>query len=199
MRQVNRFLILDVLKINVATIALLPAPVVRSYRIMGGVCVAATALTLTSNVLYMLRGWKEPTEFFAMSSDAVRWLTSQIWYAIGMIFLFHVVTRPAQSGVVLFGKFPRDLWAYKVMNEQSSPCCVSACMHVLRVGSFFFFCFFSDVNVQWYLGILYIPVHYMLLELCDIHRDSKEILVPLEILVDIMLYNGPFLVFLLRV
>ncbi|KAG0309553.1 hypothetical protein BGZ98_001294 [Dissophora globulifera] len=145
-------------------LSLLPAPVARSYRIMGGVCVVATALTLTSNVLYMLRGWKEPTEVFAMSSDAVRWLTSQIWYAIGMIFLFHVVTRPAQSGVVLFGKFPRDLWAHK-----------------------------------WYLGILYIPVHYMLLELCNVHRDSKEILVPLEILVDIMLYNGPFLVFLLRV
>lgn len=38
----------------------------------------------------------------------------------------------------------------------------------------------------------------MLLELCDIHKDTKEILVPLEILVDIMLYNGPFLIVLLR-
>ncbi|KAF9940549.1 hypothetical protein BGZ67_007359 [Mortierella alpina] len=89
---------------------------------------------------------------------------SQIWYAIGMIFLFHVVTRPAQSGVVIFGKFPRDLWAYK-----------------------------------WYLCILYIPVHYMLLELCDVHRDTKAILIPLEILVDVALYNGPFLIFLLRI
>lgn len=44
-------------------------------------------------------------------------MASQIWYAIGMIFLFHVVTRPAQSGVVLFGKFPRDLWAYKVRTD----------------------------------------------------------------------------------
>ncbi|CAO3574121.1 unnamed protein product [Mortierella alpina] len=131
---------------------------------MGCVCVAATLLTLISNVLYMLRGWKEPWHYFDRSLDGVRWLTSQIWYAIGMIFLFHVVTRPAQSGVVIFGKFPRDLWAYK-----------------------------------WYLCILYIPVHYMLLELCDVHRDRKEILVPLEILVDLALYNGPFLVFLLRI
>ncbi|KAF9158959.1 hypothetical protein BGX21_003200 [Mortierella sp. AD011] len=38
----------------------------------------------------------------------------------------------------------------------------------------------------------------MLLELCDIHRDTKEILVPLEIIVDVVLYNGPFLVVLLR-
>ncbi|KAF9357939.1 hypothetical protein BGX26_002789 [Mortierella sp. AD094] len=143
--------------------ALLPAPVAKNYRIMGGVCVAATVLTLASNILYMLRGWKEPSQFFDWSSEGVRWLTSQIWYAIGMIILFHVVTRPAQSGVVLFGKFPRDLWAYK-----------------------------------WYLCILYVPVHYMLLELCDIHRDTKEILVPLEIIVDIVLYNGPFLVVLLR-
>ncbi|KAF8929770.1 hypothetical protein EDD21DRAFT_372062 [Dissophora ornata] len=144
--------------------ALLPAPLARHYRVMGGVCITATTLTLTSNVLYMLRGWKEPSQFFSLSSDSVRWLTSQIWYAIGMIFLFHVVTRPAQSGVVLFGTFPRDLWAYK-----------------------------------WYLCLLYIPVDYMLLELCNIHRDTKEILIPLEILVDVMLYNGPFLIFLLRV
>ncbi|KAF9434188.1 hypothetical protein BGZ76_008431 [Entomortierella beljakovae] len=80
-----------------------------------------------------------------------------------MIILFHVVTRPAQSGVVIFGKLPRDLWAYK-----------------------------------WYLCILYIPVHYMLTELCDIHRDTKEILIPLEIVVDVLLYNGPFLIVLLR-
>ncbi|KAI1316492.1 hypothetical protein EDD11_009905 [Mortierella claussenii] len=145
-------------------VSLLPAPVAKNYRIMGGVCIAASVLTLTSNVLYMLRGWEKPSQFFDWSSGAVRWLTSQIWYAIGMIFLFHVVTRPAQSGVVFFGKFPRDLWAQK-----------------------------------WYLCILYIPVHYMLLELCDIHRDTKEILIPLEILVDIMLYNGPFLLILLRI
>ncbi|KAF9272571.1 hypothetical protein BGZ68_002297, partial [Mortierella alpina] len=144
--------------------ALLPAPVAKNYQVMGCVCVTATLLTLLSNVLYMLRGWKEPWHYFDRSLDVVRWLTSQIWYAIGMIFLFHVVTRPAQSGVVIFGKFPRDLWAYK-----------------------------------WYLCILYIPVHYMLLELCDVHRDTKEILVPLEILVDVALYNGPFLVFLLRI
>ncbi|KAG0204836.1 hypothetical protein BGX28_003369 [Mortierella sp. GBA30] len=144
--------------------ALLPVPVATNYRVMGGVCIAATVLTLLSNVLYMLRGWKEPWHYFDRSLDVVRWLTSQIWYAIGMIFLFHVVTRPAQSGVVLFGKFPRDLWTYK-----------------------------------WYLCILYVPVHYMLLELCDVHRDTKEILVPLEILVDLTLYNGPFLVFLLRI
>ncbi|KAF9917987.1 hypothetical protein BX616_010684 [Lobosporangium transversale] len=143
--------------------ALLPAPVAKNYQVMGGVCIAATALTLTSNILYMLRGWKEPSQFFGLASNAVRWLTSQIWYAIGMIFLFHVVTRPAQSGVVFFGKFPRDLWAYK-----------------------------------WYLCILYIPVRYMLLELCNVHKDTKEILIPLEILVDIMLYNGPFLTILLR-
>ncbi|KAF9109020.1 hypothetical protein BGX27_008071 [Mortierella sp. AM989] len=73
------------------------------------------------------------------------------------------ISLPAQSGVVLFGKLPRDLWAYK-----------------------------------WYLCILYIPVRYMLLELCDIHRDTKEILIPLEIIVDVLLYNGPFLVVLLR-
>lgn len=84
---------------------------------MGCVCVAATLLTLLSNVLYMLRGWKEPWHYFDRSLDVVRWLTSQIWYAIGMIFLFHVVTRPAQSGVVIFGKFPRDLWAYKVKSN----------------------------------------------------------------------------------
>ncbi|KAF9988091.1 hypothetical protein BGZ75_010055 [Mortierella antarctica] len=144
--------------------ALLPAPVAKNYQVMGGVCVAATLLTLLSNVLYMLRGWKESWHYFDRSLDVVRWLTSQIWYAIGMIFLFHVVTRPAQSGVVIFGKFPRDLWAYK-----------------------------------WYLCILYIPVHYMLLELCDVHRDTKAILIPLEILVDVALYNGPFLVFLLRI
>ncbi|KAF9201654.1 hypothetical protein BGZ49_008123 [Haplosporangium sp. Z 27] len=144
-------------------ISLLPAPVATNYRIMGGVCAVASVLTLASNILYMLRGWKEPSQFFDWSSDVVRWLTSQIWYAIGMIILFHVVTRPAQSGVVIFGKFPRDLWAYK-----------------------------------WYLCILYVPVHYMLLELCDIHRDSKEILVPLEIIVDVLLYNGPFLIVLLR-
>ncbi|KAF9316821.1 hypothetical protein BG003_001481 [Podila horticola] len=144
--------------------ALLPAPVAKNYRIMGGVCITASALTLTSNVLYMLRGWKEPSPFYDRSSDGIRWMTSQIWYAIGMIFLFHVVTRPAQSGVVLFGKFPRDLWANK-----------------------------------WYLCILYIPVHFMLLELCDVHRENKHILVPLEIIVDLSLYNGPFLVVLLRI
>ncbi|KAG0361783.1 hypothetical protein BG005_007322 [Podila minutissima] len=144
--------------------ALLPAPVTKNYRIMGGVCITASALTLTSNVLYMLRGWKEPSPFYDHSSDGIRWMTSQIWYAIGMIFLFHVVTRPAQSGVVLFGKFSRDLWAYK-----------------------------------WYLCILYIPVHFMLLELCDVHRENKHILVPLEIIVDLSLYNGPFLVVLLRI
>ncbi|KAF9924888.1 hypothetical protein FBU30_005231 [Linnemannia zychae] len=146
--------------------ALLPAPVAQNYRFMGGVCTIATVLTLTSNILYMLRGWKntgEPSKSYLMFSDGVRWMTSQIWYAIGMIFLFHVVTRPAQSGVVIFGKFPRDLWTYK-----------------------------------WYLCILYVPVHYMLLELCDVHRDTPHILVPLEILVDITLYNGPFLVVLLR-
>ncbi|KAG0082784.1 hypothetical protein BGZ92_011398 [Podila epicladia] len=144
--------------------ALLPAPVTKNYRIMGVVCITASALTLTSNVLYMLRGWKEPSPFYDRSSDGIRWMTSQIWYAIGMIFLFHVVTRPAQSGVVLFGKFARDLWAYK-----------------------------------WYLCILYIPVHFMLLELCDVHRENKHILVPLEIIVDLSLYNGPFLVVLLRI
>ncbi|KAF9183921.1 hypothetical protein BGZ50_003979 [Haplosporangium sp. Z 11] len=142
--------------------ALLPAPVARNYRIMGGVCIAASFLTLTSNVLYMLRGWREPSQYYTWASDGVRWLTSQIWYAIGMIFLFHVVTRPAQSGVVLFGKVPRDLWAYK-----------------------------------WCILILFIPVHYMLLKLCDTYRDTK-ILIPLEILVDIFLYNGPFLLMLLR-
>ncbi|KAK3843731.1 MAG: hypothetical protein J3R72DRAFT_439797 [Linnemannia gamsii] len=144
--------------------ALLPAPVAKNYRFMGGVCTVATLLTLATNILYMLRGWKgEPSQSFSWFSDGVRWMTSQIWYAIGMIFLFHVVTRPAQSGVVIFGKFPRDLWSYK-----------------------------------WYLCILYIPVHYMLLELCDVHRDTRHILIPLEIVVDITLYNGPFLVVLLR-
>ncbi|KAF9351324.1 hypothetical protein BGX26_010646 [Mortierella sp. AD094] len=111
----------------------------------------------------MLRGWEEPSPFYDWASSGIRWMTSQIWYAIGMIFLFHVVTRPAQSGVVLFGKFPRDLWAFK-----------------------------------WYLCILYLPVRYMLLELCDVHRESKRILIPLEIFVDIVLYNGPFLTILLR-
>ncbi|KAF9995713.1 hypothetical protein BGZ79_010560 [Entomortierella chlamydospora] len=143
--------------------ALLPPPVAANYRIMGLVCVTASLLTLTSNVLYMLRGWEEPSPFYDWASTGIRWMTSQIWYAIGMIFLFHVVTRPAQSGVVLFGKFPRDLWAFK-----------------------------------WYLCILYLPVRYMLLELCDVHRESKRILIPLEIFVDIVLYNGPFLTILLR-
>lgn len=36
------------------------------------------------------------------------------------------------------------------------------------------------------------------MELCDVHRDSKHILIPLEIVVDIVLYNGPFLAILLR-
>ncbi|KAG0238698.1 hypothetical protein BGW42_002564 [Actinomortierella wolfii] len=128
-------------------ISLLPAPVARNYTIMGAVCITATLLTLVSNVLYMLRGWQEPMLIYGRASAALRWLTSQIWYAIGMIFLFHVVTRPAQSGVVLFGKFPRDLWAYK---------------------------------------------------LCDVHRENAKILIPLEILVDVCLYNGPFLTVLLR-
>ncbi|KAF8966523.1 hypothetical protein BGZ46_000362, partial [Entomortierella lignicola] len=143
--------------------ALLPPPVAVHYRVMGLVCVTASLLTLTSNVLYMLRGWEEPSPFYDWASSGIRWMTSQIWYAIGMIFLFHVVTRPAQSGVVLFGKFPRDLWAFK-----------------------------------WYLCILYLPVRYMLLELCDVHRESKHILIPLEIVVDLVLYNGPFLTILLR-
>lgn len=39
----------------------------------------------------------------------------------------------------------------------------------------------------------------MLLELCDVHRENKHILVPLEIIVDLSLYNGPFLVVLLRI
>ncbi|KAF9433455.1 hypothetical protein BGZ76_009435 [Entomortierella beljakovae] len=130
---------------------------------MGLVCVTASMLTLTSNVLYMLRGWEEPLPFYDQASNGIRWMTSQIWYAIGMIFLFHVVTRPAQSGVVLFGKFPRDLWSFK-----------------------------------WYLCILYLPVRYMLLELCNVHRESKHILIPLEIVVDVVLYNGPFLTILLR-
>ncbi|KAG0360134.1 hypothetical protein BGZ54_009689 [Gamsiella multidivaricata] len=69
----------------------------------------------------------------------------------------------AQSGVVLFGKFPRDLWAFK-----------------------------------WYLCILYLPVRYLLLGLCDLHRENKRVLIPLEIVVDIVLYNGPFLTTLLR-
>ncbi|KAG0259321.1 hypothetical protein DFQ27_004124 [Actinomortierella ambigua] len=144
-------------------ISLLPAPVAKNYTIMGAVCVTATVLTLISNVLYMLRGWQEPLPFYDRASGAIRWMTSQIWYAIGMIFLFHVVTRPAQSGVVLFGKFPRDLWAFK-----------------------------------WHLCILYVPVNYLLLELCDVHRENAKILIPLEILVDICLYNGPFLIVLLR-
>jgi len=38
----------------------------------------------------------------------------------------------------------------------------------------------------------------MLLELCDVHRENRHILIPLEIVVDILLYNGPFLVVLLR-
>ncbi|KAF9306482.1 hypothetical protein BGZ74_005638 [Mortierella antarctica] len=143
--------------------ALLPAPVASNYRIMGAVCATATVMTLCSNVLYMFRGWEEPLSFYDWASNCIRWLTSQIWYAIGMIFLFHVVTRPAQSGVVLFGKFPRDLWACK-----------------------------------WQLCVLYIPVHYLLLKLCFVHKDSKHILIPLEIVVDVVLYNGPFLVILLR-
>jgi len=100
-------------------IALLPPPVAANYRIMGAVCVTATFLTLCSNVLYMLRGWQEPLPFYDWSSNGIRWMTSQIWYAIGMIFLFHVVTRPAQSGVVLFGKFPRDLWSFKVRDSKA--------------------------------------------------------------------------------
>ncbi|KAG0324623.1 hypothetical protein BGZ99_001628 [Dissophora globulifera] len=143
--------------------ALLPTPLVASYRIMSIVCAMASFLTLCSNVLYMLRGWEEPLPFYDWSSNGIRWMTSQIWYAIGMIFLFHIVTRPAQSGVVLFGKFPRDLWAFK-----------------------------------WYLCILYLPIRYTLLELCDVYRESKRILIPLEIVVDIVLYNGPFLTILLR-
>jgi hypothetical protein len=95
----------------------MPPPIAGNYRVMGAVCITATVLTLCSNVLYMLRGWEEPLPFYDWSSKGIRWMTSQIWYAIGMIFLFHVVTRPAQSGVVLFGKFPRDLWAYKVSNH----------------------------------------------------------------------------------
>ncbi|KAF9316974.1 hypothetical protein BG003_001356 [Podila horticola] len=144
-------------------LSLLPPPVASNYRIMGAVCATATVMTLCSNVLYMFRGWEEPLSFYDWASNSIRWLTSQIWYAIGMIFLFHVVTRPAQSGVVLFGKFPRDLWACK-----------------------------------WQLCVLYIPVHYLLLKLCDVHKDSKHILIPLEIVVDVVLYNGPFLVILLR-
>lgn len=38
----------------------------------------------------------------------------------------------------------------------------------------------------------------MLLELCNVHRETRHILIPLEIVVDITLYNGPFLVVLLR-
>jgi hypothetical protein len=38
----------------------------------------------------------------------------------------------------------------------------------------------------------------MLLELCNVHRDTRHILIPLEIVVDITLYNGPFLIVLLR-
>ncbi|KAG0197416.1 hypothetical protein BGX28_009097 [Mortierella sp. GBA30] len=143
--------------------ALLPPPVASNYRVMGAVCSTASILTLCSNVLYMLRGWEHPLPFYDWSSKGIRWMTSQIWYAIGMIFLFHVVTRPAQSGVVLFGKFPRDLWSLK-----------------------------------WYICILYFPVRYMLLSLCDVHRDSRQILIPLEIIVDVVLYNGPFLAILLR-
>lgn len=41
-------------------------------------------------------------------------------------------------------------------------------------------------------------MHYLLLKLCDVHKDSKHILIPLEIVVDVVLYNGPFLVILLR-
>ncbi|KAF9121656.1 hypothetical protein BGW39_010361 [Mortierella sp. 14UC] len=143
--------------------ALMPSPVAGNYRVMGAVCITATVLTLCSNVLYMLRGWEEPLPFYDWSSKGIRWMTSQIWYAIGMIFLFHVVTRPAQSGVVLFGKFPRDLWTYK-----------------------------------WYLCALYIPIHFTLLKLCNMYKDSKHILIPLEIVVDIVLYNGPFLIVLQR-
>lgn len=143
--------------------ALMPPPVAGNYRVMGAVCITATVLTLCSNVLYMLRGWEEPLPFYDWSSKGIRWMTSQIWYAIGMIFLFHVVTRPAQSGVVLFGKFPRDLWTYK-----------------------------------WYLCALYIPIHFTLLKLCTMYKDTKHILIPLEIVVDIVLYNGPFLIVLQR-
>ncbi|KAK3841710.1 MAG: hypothetical protein J3R72DRAFT_151468 [Linnemannia gamsii] len=143
--------------------ALMPPPVAGNYRVMGAVCITASILTLCSNVLYMLRGWEEPLPFYDWSSKEIRWMTSQIWYAIGMIFLFHVVTRPAQSGVVLFGKFPRDLWTYK-----------------------------------WYLCALYIPFHFTLLKLCNMYKDSKHILIPLEIIVDIVLYNGPFLIVLQR-
>lgn len=85
---------------------------------MGLVCIAATVLTLFANVLYMLRGWKDPSLYFDWASNILRWTTSQIWYAIAMIFLFHVVTRPAQSGVVFFGKFPRDIWANKVKSAK---------------------------------------------------------------------------------
>jgi len=42
------------------------------------------------------------------------------------------------------------------------------------------------------------PVHYLLLELCKVHKDSRHILIPLEIIVDVVLYNGPFLIVLLR-
>ncbi|KAF9580839.1 hypothetical protein BGW38_002354 [Lunasporangiospora selenospora] len=143
--------------------SLLPAPKARNYRAVGAVCILASGLTLCSNILYMLRGWKEPTHLFDLATTIIRWMTTQLWYVLGMTLLFHVVTRPAQSGVVLFGKFPRDLWTNK-----------------------------------WYLCILYIPVHYMLLELCDIHRDTIQILIPLEIIVDVLLYNGPFLIVLLR-
>lgn len=67
----------------------------------------------------MLRGWKEPpSQYFDWALNVVRWTTGQLWYAIGMIVLFHLVTRPAQSGVALFGKFPRDLWAYKVTRSR---------------------------------------------------------------------------------
>ncbi|KAF9925748.1 hypothetical protein FBU30_004516 [Linnemannia zychae] len=144
-------------------LSLMPPPVAGNYRVMGAVCITATVLTLCSNVLYMLRGWEEPLPFYDWSSKGIRWMTSQIWYAIGMIFLFHVVTRPAQSGIVLFGKFPRDLWNYK-----------------------------------WYLFVLYIPVHFTLAKLCNMYKDSKHILIPLEIVVDIVLYNGPFLIVLQR-
>lgn len=41
-------------------------------------------------------------------------------------------------------------------------------------------------------------MRYLLLEMCELHRDSKHILIPLEIVVDIVLYNGPFLAILLR-
>ncbi|KAG0243872.1 hypothetical protein BGW41_001061 [Actinomortierella wolfii] len=60
-------------------------------------------------------------------------------------------------------------------------------------------CFFSySYTTQWHLCLLYIPVNYLLFELCDVHRENAKILIPLEILVDVCLYNGPFLTVLLR-